>query len=259
MSISQKRKQLHRFHLSDETLYINMNQCHHILDIPMFNEKKMKHSIPYIKKGLNPIIGVDTGTHGDEYKVIHSLQLFISNNFSDLPDFLYIPKMSPSAVRKHTRENEDQVDINRVFFSNSPFREVQEIQSILRQYRNLLYYSFHVDTGCRKFYMYDTGRMTHEELDIYRNSMHKNAIGLFSGIDDTDLGCEVYEGYVSFLDYPDTMNGSVVNWTMHEGIITRAFVIEIPGLVHQHEMNRITSVVFPILLNITFPKLTIQV
>jgi predicted deacylase len=128
-------------------------------------EKKYK-TISYYKKGVKPILLLMSGTHGNEYKVIKPLINIVYLYSSKLPDFIFIPEVSPSAVKKHTRENDSNNDLNRKFTEQTDDTEARTIMRIVSNYNFKLGISFHEDPELNSFYMYDCAKM---DIDILNN------------------------------------------------------------------------------------------
>jgi len=73
--------------------------------MPAFNFQYSPQKIPYFLSGNNPQLLIVSGTHGDEFAIISSLDEIIQKYIDDLVPFMYIPELSPSAVRQKTRTN----------------------------------------------------------------------------------------------------------------------------------------------------------
>src|SRR3989344_8617189 len=97
--------------------------------------KKVSSTNPdfyYFLKGSHPKLLIHSGTHGDEYEVIDLVEKYIRRYEAKLPDFIFVPKVSPSAVAAKTRKNSQNADINRTFSTNSIDPEVRENIKILK-------------------------------------------------------------------------------------------------------------------------------
>ena len=58
----------------------------------------------YFLKGVKPIsLQIDTGMHGDEKEVIPVVKDILDTHLPKLKSLLYIPEISPSAVKLETR------------------------------------------------------------------------------------------------------------------------------------------------------------
>lgn len=91
--------------------------------------------VQYYISGKQPSLLLLTGTHGDELEVIDCLKKTIKINLAQLPEFVFIPEMSPSAVLQKTRLNKDGLDINRHFFDDSDIEEVKAVMKIIGQHQ----------------------------------------------------------------------------------------------------------------------------
>ncbi len=83
-------------------------------------ETKLKYFI----KGSNPRLLIHSGTHGDEWGVIEPVKLAVKKYEDQLPDFVFVPEVSPSAVMNRTRVNSGSVDLNRSFTEGTNESEV---------------------------------------------------------------------------------------------------------------------------------------
>jgi hypothetical protein len=82
----------------------------------------------------------------------------------ELPEFMYIPEISPSAVKAKSRKNSFGNDMNRDFGRlNDP--EASALKQILGQLSQVVGISFHQDFEFPQFYVYDTHLMSPEDLE----------------------------------------------------------------------------------------------
>lgn len=205
--------------------------------------------ISYYIYGAKPKVLILSGIHGDEFEVIGCLKKSIRKHLGKLPDFIFIPEMSPSAVLQKTRFNKSNIDLNRGFLKGSADDEVKTAMKILRNYSFEICLSFHEDLQQRDFYFYDSGNLSGtKELDILKQEIKSLGINLFNGIDDPDdpvLGYEFKDGYSTtqaqaLRDKEE--NGTFGSWAMRQQIIKRIIAPEIPGFLCIAQKQKIVDV-----------------
>lgn len=194
------------------------------------------------------------GLHGDEHEVIACVEAALAHYKSQLPDFVFIPDMSPSALTQKTRRNGAGQDLNRQFFDNTPAAEAKAIMDRLAGQKFDLCISFHEDLAEDKFYFYDSQNMEGEvRLANLRQAVRGAAVELLNGIDDTEdicLGFEFVDGYKVCL--PATsgrMTGTFEAWALTSGIAGRVHGIEVPGLVSVDIKDKVVDAVFKHLID----------
>lgn len=190
--------------------------------------------IPVIQKGQKPKVLFMSGMHGDEFEVIDIVQSYIEKNREMLPDFYYIPQVSPSAVSRRTRTNRYEHDVNRYFIQETPDPEIRMVTELLKPHTFEISLDFHEDPDrTDSFYMYDSGQLTESELRRYHAAVLKTGALLHNGIDDeTDetLGYTIVDGYISIahqMSNADT--GFSSGWLLRHGVAQRSYTLEIPG------------------------------
>lgn len=172
--------------------------------------------------------------HGDEYEAGKLLEQYIHANYQKLPDFLYIPQVSPSAVAAHTRKNKFDNDINRQFLASTKDPEAIAVMSLLQMHTFDLCIDIHEDPDrTMGFYLYDSDQMTDDELAAYRAVVHPTGARLYTGVDDVDdenLNLYVEKGYVSLgFEKSGAVSGFSSRWLFEENRCKRSFTAEIPG------------------------------
>ena len=188
----------------------------------------------YLQQGKNPKLLILSGTHGDEYEVIESVKKSIKHYKKNLPSFMFIPEVSPSAVKLGTRENINMVDLNRSFFENTKEQEAKDVIKLLSKYKFETCLTFHEDVDENRFYMYDSENIEDTNtLKSLRKKIKDLGVQLYSGVDDPDdpvLSYEIVEGYKSVRpkDYPAN-SGLFDEWAFQAGIVNRIIYIEVPG------------------------------
>jgi len=202
----------------------------------------------YIVKGENPQLLIMSGTHGDEYQVIASVEKTIGRLWNELSDFLFIPQVSPSAVLAKTRVNENGLDINRNFFDDSSEKEIQNLIKIITPYHFDTAFTFHEDPKRNKFYIYDTGFLNHKTRLNLKKELKLIGIKLYNGVDDPSdpvLGYQAKKGYIR-TSTEDIMvaHGSFEDWALSKKIISHVLNPEIPGRADQQIKDEIVEIIF---------------
>ena len=195
--------------------------------------KKQSGPIEYWIKGDRPTLLLMSGTHGDEYEVIEPLKDIVYKCSDTLPDYIFIPEVSPSAVALKTRKNAAGRDTNRSFTESTKDIEARSTMDIVRPYVFDICFSFHEDPEQTEFYMYDNKQMDEGVLQSIRNRIKTYGVSLFTGIDDpldTTLGHMITDGYASTpADPKKLLHGDFWEWSQHNGIVKRILFPEIPG------------------------------
>ncbi|MDO8591843.1 MAG: succinylglutamate desuccinylase/aspartoacylase family protein, partial [bacterium] len=193
------------------------------------------------------------GLHGDEHEVIAGVEQALDRYKSQLPSFVFIPAMSPSAVVLKTRQNGEGLDLNRQFFGNTQSSEAKAIMERLNGQSFALCVSFHEDLAGDKFYFYDSQDMEGAaRLANLRQSIRAAGVELLTGIDDTEdicLGFEFKDGYKVCLPAPDhRLLGTFEAWALTSGLAHRVHGIEVPGKISLEKKQAVVEAVFKHLL-----------
>lgn len=215
--------------------------------------RKIKTSNPkfyYFVSGENPKLLIHSGTHGDEYEVTDFVTEAIFKYENELPPFIFVPVVSPSAVERKTRVNESGTDMNRGFFSDSKDPEVQANIEIIKNHKFDLFVSFHEDWEFSEYYIYDWGySKTKNELVLKHNQWLKNnGIGLFNGVDDPldlALGYEFVEGYNKSAHVEkDKDDGIISDWILNRKVSKEYLLPEIPQQLSREKKDMIVDSFF---------------
>ncbi|MFH0773389.1 MAG: hypothetical protein V1922_03700 [bacterium] len=210
-------------------------------------------TLEYFVYGNNPRLFISSGMHGDEYKIISSVCKSIKLNLKNLPSFIFVPIVTPSAVEKKTRNNKMGQDVNRGFIVNGTTDESKAMISIIGSNKFDLVVSFHEDWEFGEFYMYDE-LADDENRDIsslytkFKQKLIKNGVGLFNGIDDPNdpiLGYKFTDGYATTRHKKrEKENGPFESWAISQGISSRCFTPEIPAKLKQEVKDKIVEAFF---------------
>ena len=195
---------------------------------------KKKHGpIDYFLKGSDPKLLILTGMHGDESEIIHFVSAHLKKHQSTLPDFLFIPEVSPTAVKQKTRKNAWGRDVNRCFIDHPLDPEAAAVMDILKPYHFSLCLNIHEDPDLTNdFYLYDSGTMTDGQLQAYRERIRGLSILPYTGMDDPadkDLGMLVTDGYVKTHAASHKEDGFSSTWMIMHYVALRVLVPEVPG------------------------------
>lgn len=181
-------------------------------------------------KGYAPRLIIHSGTHGDEYHVIEPLRRVVTRLYDELPDFIYVPEVSPSAVSLKSRINAFGNDLNRIFWdSRDP--EAFANKQILAGASHAIALSFHEDIENNAFYIYDTEELSDEHVAYLRSTMKRNDIPLLTGFDDPhDVALSHYfvEGYAQTATKPQFKGPFVDDWARYHSHVSRMLTIEVP-------------------------------
>lgn len=215
------------------------------MDKKMFAYQSL--SLPYYVRGKRPGLLLLSGAHGDEYAVIDSVHKAVDALGEKLPDFLYIPEVSPSSVAVRLRANFRDRDINRQFVDGTDCVEALAVMELLGTHKMDTCISFHEDPEQEQFYLYDTGEFSKEELSRMRDAVKSCRVELFSGIDDPEdeyLGFEFREGYCPHVGSDGEPRGPLETWLIRQKIVKRVFGVEVPGKVAPEKKDKIVHCLF---------------
>ncbi|MEK7577615.1 MAG: hypothetical protein AAB492_03320 [Patescibacteria group bacterium] len=202
----------------------------------------------YHVRGSEPKLLILSGTHGDETEVTDCVTRYIDTHQSELPDYVYIPELSPTAVKLKTRRNLFGHDLNREFIHEPIDPEVITAMKILDPFTFSLCIAFHEDPDRRtSFYMYDSHILRDTELLEYRQLITQTDAKLFTGIDDPadgKLALHVERGYIHtpILGKHDT--GFSMRWLIEDHKAQRVFNPEIPGKADMDLKQRLVDMIF---------------
>lgn len=212
-------------------------------------------------KGNDPIFLIVSGTHGDEYEIVPIVEEMVIRYKEELPDFLYVPEVSPSALALRTHENGEGINVNRSFYEGVKSREVKEMMALWKKFHFELFAAFHEDATQDKFYLYDGMKSEYydelnlegnQQLELLRKDIAGLGVELYNGIDDPDdpdLGYQVQNGYVHWSMARARDDHSSDYWLLVKtGIARHVINPEIPGKIPVSKKREIVDAIFRRLL-----------
>jgi len=210
----------------------------------------------YFINGKKPSLLIVSGVHGDEFGVINSVRASIRRYLTRLPDFLFIPEMSSSAVLLGTRKNKEGLDLNRSFFDDSPSGEIRLIMEIIKNFHFDICFSFHEDLSLSEFYFYDAfGKNLggSKLLKDLQEEIESFDVNLLNGVDDPNdpvLGDTFVDGYHYYPIEKGFANkfGFFSDWCFVNKIIKRYINPEIPGHLPQGKKDKLVDLIFRYLI-----------
>ena len=213
----------------------------------MLIKKKFK-VLDYFQEGNEPKLLIHSGTHGDELDVIPFVGASVEKYLNSLSDFVYIPKVSPSAAKLKTRLNKNGIDLNRNFLSGASDEESVANMEFHGKYKFNLCVDFHEDPELADFYMYDSGKLPDRILLEVQKAITSASIELFNGVDDPNdpaLGFKFENGYRSFENEDlGEMDGTFWGWFRANNEGGRIIVIEIPGKLEKEKKEELVEIIF---------------
>lgn len=197
-----------------------------------------------------------SGMHGDEAQSSPLLVRYLLMHEKELPPFLCIPVVSPTATAMGTRINGQGHDINRQFYTGTKDEEASTMMELIKPYKFRVVIDLHEDPDrTSSFYLYDSGRMTEGELSDYRSLVQQTPAKLYTGIDDVvdkELGCEIDKGYYAFsMEWLQNIHedaGFSSKWIIRNGIAPRVFTLEIPGRASLEVKDALIGSIVPFLV-----------
>lgn len=106
---------------------------------------------------------ISAGIHGDEPAGVEALCAFLENqlykNFLKDWEFTLLPCINPYGFETGSRNNQDDIDLNRQFKEDRPPREVAFVQSVLNQPYHLDL-ELHEDVDSPGYYLYQKDKST---------------------------------------------------------------------------------------------------
>lgn len=209
---------------------------------------------------LSPEWLIHTGTHGDEWGVIGSVERYLKANAARLPCFVWVPEVSPSAVRRGTRKNANRVDLNRSFRDDATDAEIRANLALMQRWAGpfRLFLSFHEDRDReREWYLYDTDDAPQSAwLTGLLSAAEEIGVAPYSGPDnDTDEAVTIRNGY--FSERWDgggftrkELYGQAPIYTIRNNLALRGFTFEVPGRAPWEVKDRLVAVIFEHLLRL---------
>lgn len=215
----------------------------------MLPTKKQLGPITYWQKGSNPELLIHSGTHGDEWSVVEPLTEYVFANVSNLPDFIFVPEVSPSAVANKTRVNGNGLDLNRNFFDQSEEAEITANLELINSFVFKKIMSFHEDIEYEEFYLYDSHQMVAELWQDFVTKLKVIGLDVLNGLDDPNdpvLGTVFKDGYFTTadLDFSHSNSGTLSEYLAKNKSEIRYFTIEVPTRSKLEQKKAIIKLVF---------------
>ncbi len=192
--------------------------------------------LSYYLSGPNPKLLLGSGLHGNEYRVIPLLIKTILKIHNQLPQFLLIPQLSPSACQLKNRCNAQGIDVNRCFADNqNTDQEVLAIKSLVQKfspYKTVL--TIHEDLEKSKAYLYaGTALAEDKKIQAWQKNMQVKGINLLNGKDDPNdsaLGVNFTNGVFTFNPQTETFKETFETWASLQAGAEKNLTLEIPHL-----------------------------
>jgi hypothetical protein len=160
-----------------------------------------------VGKGNPRRILISGGIHGDEPAGVETICAFLENrlykDFLENWEFTLLPCINPSGFEAGTRNNQDDIDLNRMFKETTTPREVDFIKTVLDQPYDLDL-ELHEDVDSPGYYLYQKDQST--EL----SSLGRAILDQVESIHPLNLAEEIEEmpadrGLLGRLSEPDEM------------------------------------------------------
>ena len=215
-------------------------------------QKKQHGVITYYQKGTDPKLLIHTGTHGDEFSVIEPTKNYILKNADTLPDFIFVPEVSPTAVAQKSRKNKQGIDINRSFFEGSDNAEVTDNMELIKDFNFDICISIHEDYEFPSFYMYDSGNLQSAVWQVFVEKLNLVGMQTYTGFDDLSdpaLGYEFKNGYPAFDDaVAENNSGCFSNHFISRSKSRRFLMPEVPTQCSKEVKEKVIALLFTDLL-----------
>ncbi|MDO8584903.1 MAG: hypothetical protein Q7R85_02140 [bacterium] len=209
-------------------------------------------TLRYYTHGKNPKWLIHSGTHGNEWGVIAPVTEYLRAHAQDMPNFIFVPEMSPSAVRLRRRRNASGNDVNRMFADESPDTEVRANLMLMYTGTFDLLLTFHEDhERSNKWYLYDTDDASEsKEIQNLFADAAKIGVNPHSGSDWKGVGSVVIRnGYFSeqwrgggFTR--KRLAGQATVYAVRKGIAKRGITLEIPQRAPREVKEKLVAIIF---------------
>ncbi len=190
---------------------------------------------------------ITAGLHGDEGSIIPLLEDFLFE-FEGISDsIVFIPRMSPSALRSGRRLNDSGHDSNRLFGRKQDDPEHNGVVETIDQHAPYdLVVSFHEDVDYPETYVYDTGRqLPLSKVIDWRYEVQQLGIPLLNGLDDPndpELQHVFVDGY-NHISHPGR-DGQLETWIVLSGLTPQSLTIEIPSSLTSEQKTELIWITF---------------
>lgn len=213
----------------------------------------LEEGIELETKGDLPEVLIVSGTHGDEPRVVSSVEAAMKKHAEELPSYLFIPKLSPSAMSLGTRKNKYGNDLNRSLRPDAGDKEALVVMELLRRYHFKTCFNFHEDPESSDFYVYDAFGERLENSPRWeglKNEIMGMGVDLLNGIDDPSdpaLGIEFRDGLHYFPNMPpglENNDGMMGTWLGTENLVDKFLNLEVPGKIPQEKKDSLVDAIF---------------
>jgi len=186
--------------------------------------------INFYQCGNNPELLILSGIHGDEFHILPYVKAVVEELEVKLPDFVFVPEVSPSAVKLKTRLNGYGNDINRHFGAlQDP--EAVALRELLSKHTFRTRISFHEDLEFhQEFYIYDSASLPQSDLERIRAQVSALGVTLRNGPDEEGLDFDVVDGYIENAAQKYGTSLFIEDWVPEGAKIPRSFTFEIPNI-----------------------------
>ena len=160
-----------------------------------------------VGKGNPKRILISGGIHGDEPAGVETICTFLENklyrNFLDCWEFTLLPCINPSGFEVGTRNNHDDIDLNRMFKEATAPQEVDFVKAVLDKPYNLDL-ELHEDIDTPGYYLFQ------KDLSSELSSLGRVILDRVESIHPLNLAEEIEEfpavrGLISRLTEPEEM------------------------------------------------------
>ena len=171
------------------------------------NDRKYPLIKIVVGKGNPKRILISGGIHGDETAGVETIVAFLENklnrDFMDCWEFTLLPCINPSGFEAGTRNNHDDIDLNRVFKEATAPQEVDFVKSVLDKPYNLDL-ELHEDIDTPGYYLFQ------KDLSSELSSLGRVILDQVESIHPLNLAEEIEEfpavrGLISRLTEPEEM------------------------------------------------------
>lgn len=187
-----KQSPIRQFDTIVSRLKTSLNSVGEFTEVCTLSAGERKH--PLIKiilgKGNLRRILISGGIHGDEPAGVETICTFLENklykDFLEDWEFTLLPCINPTGYEMGTRNNQDDVDLNRMFKETNVPQEVEFVKSVLDQSYDLDL-ELHEDIDSSGYYLYQ------KDLSSELSSLGRAILDLVESVHPLNLAKEIEE------------------------------------------------------------------